>query len=54
MGYLVGNGILVGTKFVKISKLCSKSGGGVNFTKEILLNDISENIKILLKLDKKF
>ena len=28
-------------------------GGGVNFTKEILLNEIPETIKILLKLENK-
>ena len=36
------------TKFAKISKLCSKSEAGVNFKKEISLNEICENPKVLL------
>ena len=37
------------TKFVKISKFCSKKLRGVNFTKEFPLGEISENPKILPK-----
>ena len=35
--------------FGKISKLCAKSEAGFNFTKEIPLNETSENLKGLLK-----
>ena len=40
--------------FWKAQNFAPKSEGGVNFTKEIPLDEISENLKILLKLEKKF
>ena len=44
MGDWVGDGMLAGGEDLKWR--------GVNFTKEIPLNKFSENIKILLKLEK--
>ena len=41
-------------KFLKSSKFCSKKWVGVNFAKEIHFKEISENIKNLLILSKKF
>ena len=37
----------------KISNFCSKKWRGVNFINEITLNEICENHKVLLKLEKK-
>ena len=40
--------LVILNKIYEISKFCSNSEAGVNFTKEICLNEISENLKVLL------